>query len=785
MYGDMRQRRRFIVRGRVQGVGFRPFVWRLAVSLGLGGHVSNCPAGVSIEVEGPGHAVAEFAARLRSDAPPQARIRDIGVCTLEPLGAESAFAIAGSSMAGRNDALPGPDVGPCQACLDDMRDPSGRRFGHAFVNCTDCGPRFSIARAVPYDRSSTSMSCFCMCAECAAEYGDPADRRFHAQPIACTACGPRLWYAGNGAVPPGSCPSGADAIAAAVDCLRGGGIVALKGVGGFQLACDARNTESVLELRRRKRRPSRALAVMLPNLEAARGACLLSPVHEELLQSPERPIVLCQPKPGNGLSRFIAPDVSTLGVMLPGAPLHVALFDRLAVPGQTAAPCLVMTSGNSAGEPICAGNREALKRLRGIADGWLMHDRDIVARVDDSVVGLAGAGAVFFRRARGYVPEPVGMPPARSIAGQCVFAAGAQLKAAFCLTRENLAYMSQHIGDLDDAASQDFYREALDHMLSLLRAMPQAVVCDLHPDYASSRFARQLVAELSLPLFRLQHHAAHAVSVLAENGLCGPALALALDGSGLGPDGSVWGGELLRVSICDASWQRIGCLRPFALPGGDAAVREPWRIGLGMLDSIGLPPPPEWRNYPAFTPVRSMLARGFNCPDTSSCGRLFDAVSALLGLCREVEYEGQAAMLLEKAARCAGGAGGQIWPVRLLERNGLHMLDSLDLVRRACLALRAGRPVAEIAMSFHCSLADGLAALVQAVAGGKRGLAIGLSGGVMQNGLLAGFLQEELCRRGFVPFVNAQVPAGDGGLAYGQAVWGAALLGRGTGLPGD
>ena len=676
------------VGGQVQGVGFRPFVYRLAVEEGLAGQVGNTSEGVCIELQGPVVAVERFLRRLPAELPPLARLTRLERTDLPVDKAlrGAAFRIVQSTGRSGHSVLISPDVGICADCLREMRDPADARYGYAFTNCTNCGPRYTITRSIPYDRATTSMACFPLCPRCAAEYADPLDRRFHAQPVACPVCGPRLWLVrreeAERSAPPARENTQADgAIAGSVAVLREGGILALKGLGGFQLACDARRDEAVARLRQRKSRPHKALAVMLPDLDAARACCLLSPEHEALLSSPEKPIVLCplrRTAGGDVLSPLLAPDTDSLGIMLPYTPLHVALFDALAR-GTSLPPALVMTSANPRGEPLCLGNREALARLRDEADAFLLHDRDILVRVDDSVTALfpgaqAGEAAPFFhRRARGYVPRPVPLAFADAQA-PTVCGTGAQLKATFCLTRGNAAFVSQHIGDLENLPTARFYEEASAHLERLLEVRPELLVCDLHPDLLSSRWARERASTEGMPLLRLQHHAAHAAAVLAEHGHLDGALALCLDGTGLGTDGSIWGGELLFMELGELRWRRWGQLSPFALPGGEAAIREPWRLALALREALGQadlpaswteterPPVEVWGADTMLTAacgtarqqapfLREMLRRGVNCPLTSSCGRLFDAVSAELGLCLVTSYEGQAAIRLETLAR--------------------------------------------------------------------------------------------------------------------------------------
>lgn len=931
-------RRAFVASGQVQGVGFRPFVYRLAHEGGLTGTVGNTSDGVRMEVQGTPEEVERFGARLQKELPPLARLTALRREDMAAAPGEAAFTIVASDGHAGHSVLVSPDVGVCADCLADMADPHNPRHNYAFTNCTNCGPRYTITRSIPYDRAVTSMSCFLLCPRCAAEYGNPADRRFHAQPIACPDCGPRLWFvdkaaamagrtgvehfwadcgladpdAGGGQagnadadvsadVNTGSHTGASGAEAAAREALSragrvllDGGILAFKGLGGFQLACDARNPRALALLRERKNRPHKPLALMAGSLETVRAFCDLSPEHEALLTSPEKPIVLCPRRPeradgpsfphnlsfphdadvaggpdtpdsaasgGPELPLLVAPDAGQVGVMLPNTPLHSVLFDWLKAYAPLP-PVLVMTSANAGGEPICLGNREATERLAELADAWLLHDRDILVRVDDSVISLRPradavdengpphrAAPFFYRRARGYVPRPVFLSDGGEKDGEgqsgapervddaCVFGAGAELKATICLTRGNEAFVGQHIGDLENPATLAFYEEVAAHMEKLLEVRPKALVCDLHPDFLSTRYAEARAARENIPLWRLQHHAAHAASVLAENSCYGPALALCLDGTGLGDDGTIWGGELLLMHLDAPEWRRLGCLSPFALPGGDAAVREPWRIALALerqaaeagyclsenasaqsfaetlaatsgdalaaQPAVAAPASAEtaatalasapWLagHAGAARAVEEMLSRQINCPMTSSCGRLFDAVSARLGLCRHITYEGQAAIRLEDAAlRAKGALGGVmagnmedfrrvaelVWPVGLALRGDLLMLDSAGLYAQAVQGMQDGMPVEEIAARFHLALAVALAC-VTGRAARRHGVGVAaLSGGVMQNGIMARLLPFLLERQGLRVLCHHELPPGDGGLSLGQAVWGRRLL---------
>lgn len=757
----------FTAQGQVQGVGFRPFLWRLAARYGLSGFCRNTSAGVRIEIQGATAELALFERELRTSLPPLARLTALKKEVIATVADTGSFEIRPSAMHPGQDVLVSPDVAVCEQCLRDVRDPQNPRYGYPFTNCTNCGPRFSITRRIPYDRGSTTMSCFEMCSLCRAEYANPADRRFHAQPIACGECGPMIWHvnrddlaAGRTTASRASCE---DALLRTAADLEAGKIVAIRGLGGFHLACDANNREAVMRLRARKRRPHKALAVMAADLTVARLLCKPAPEEEELLAGPQKPIVLCELQPGFGPSEWICPDSARIGLMLPYTPLHALLFDCLRSQSGHE-PLLVMTSGNPGGEPICLGNREALDRLADVADSWLLHNRDILSRVDDSVMA---AGPVFLRRARGYVPAPV--PLGRP--GASVLGVGGMLKSAFCLTRGADAFAGQHIGDLESPATLDFYGKSLEHLQTLLETTPDLVVHDLHPDFLSTRFAREYARKNGIGAVGLQHHAAHAAACLAEYGHYGMALALCLDGSGLGTDGSIWGGELLKLDLDAPQWQRLGRLSPFRLAGGDASIRKPSRLALALRFELG-----EYCRDEAERPLLELLKSGLNSPLTSSCGRLFDAVSAQLGLCSEITYEGQAAIRLEREA-CLWLAANPGWrppdwklcPVR---NGNLTELNSAAIFACVLRAQKDEIALGAIAAAFHFNLAAGLAALV-ADAGP---LPCALTGGVIQNSLFSGLLQARLRESGVVPLVPRAMPPGDGGICLGQAVWGRQLL---------
>ena len=793
------KRHGYTIGGQVQGVGFRPFIYRTAVRLSLTGHVGNTSDGVRIEVQGAEDALSAFARALEHDLPPLARITALRCEDLPAVPDEAAFTIVHSEGRHGHAVLVSPDVATCANCLADMRDPTNRRYRYPFTNCTDCGPRYTITRSIPYDRATTSMSCFPLCPECAAEYADPLDRRFHAQPNACPVCGPHVWLT-NAAKAPAAIAEGQQAIEQAAAALFSGKLLASRGLGGFHLVCDATNPDAVALLRERKHRPHKALAVMVPDLETARRIVHVSDHEAAVLLSPEHPITVMASR--DTLPASIAPDVRDIGVMLPYTPLHHLLLEAFAALAPL--PVLVMTSGNAGGEPIALGNREAISRLAGIADLFLLHNRDILVRADDSVVrveeeepeenehpgergpreeDLSSGNSLLhapvlhiFRRARGFVPRPLPLP---ATPDRCILATGAELKNTLCITRGNEAFVSQHVGDLKNLETFGFFQEMVAHLSGLLEVGPQAVVCDLHPDYLSTTYA----LDSGLPVLQLQHHFAHIYSVLAENGYAGPALGLALDGTGYGDDGTIWGGELLFVEPGAASethWGgRIGRLSPFPLPGGEAAIREPWRIASGFTALPELSGQCGWltensrqwsggaAKAPIHEAITEMVRRGAT-PMTSSCGRLFDAAAALLGLCPVISYEGQAAIRLESTQDHSVTQG---FPHTLTEKGGLLELDTADFFLHLLKAREQGIPVPELARRFHLGLIEGLAEL--ALAGAKRtGVrTVGLSGGVLHNRTVALLLPQALQRRGLVPLIHKALPPGDGGISFGQTAW--------------
>lgn len=757
---------RLIVQGRVQGVGFRPFVYRLAKELDLAGHVQNTPRGVEIEVHGQNADLERFQASLREKGPSLARITRIHAEGLAFDGRLQEFAIIRSEPGAEHSVLISPDIALCQACRREISDPSDRRFAYPFTNCTDCGPRLTITGNIPYDRRQTSMDCFPMCAACRFEYEDPLDRRFHAQPNACPDCGPHLWYAeANGH----TLAHGPGALNSAARALLRGDILAVKGLGGFHLACAADDEAAISRLRQVKKRPHKPLAVMVPDLEAARGISRLRCEDEAWLQGTIQPIVLVAKRSG-ALPEILAPDTPLLGLMLPYTPLHVLLLDRYRqlAAGQRP-PVLVMTSGNRAAEPLCLGNREALASLSGLADGFVLHNRDILVRCDDSVLRPRKhpGPPLVFRRARGLTPNPVFI----ARAGPPALGLGPEAKATLCFLKGSEAYVSQHIGDLTNVEAFAFYRELLAHFERLLRIRPHIVAADLHPDYMSTRLAAEYTDR---PVVFVQHHLAHILAVLAENRSEEPALGIALDGTGLGEDGTLWGGELLLVDPGQGTSSRLAHLAPVGLPGGSKAIEEPWRMALSYLHAIGVDCFGEAEPAFASTPERSrllvaqMLAGNCNCPSTTSCGRLFDAVSSLLGLCDVASYEGQAAVRLEAIQEMRES---RPYPCPVEASRDPAVLDSLTLFEAAFRDSRQGVAPGTISRRFHLGLARGLAELALAFSR-RTGLdRVALSGGVLQNETLAQELSLRLEQLGLTPLVHLELPPNDACISLGQALY--------------
>ncbi|RMD88637.1 MAG: carbamoyltransferase HypF [Calditrichaeota bacterium] len=753
MNSSSRVRRRINVYGAVQGTGFRPFVFRLASELQLGGFVQNTSQGLTIEVEGENGAIDCFLERLQAQHPPFARLQYIETIELEPQN-ECRFCIRDSDCEGPVRVNILPDMATCSACLAEMQNPRDRRFRYPFINCTNCGPRFSIIEALPYDRPGTSMKHFVMCPACQAEYENPLDRRFHAQPVACPVCGPTIQFWDSHGKLVGEKE---EALQKAVVLLTSGKILAVKGLGGFHLMVDARNQEAVQQLRTRKAREEKPFALMFPNLEAVRVVCQLSELEERLLQSVQAPIVLLQKKEKEPyLAEAVAPGFPTYGVILPYTPLHHLLMQLLNFP-------VVATSGNLSEEPIVTDEKEALHRLGGIADGFLVHNRPIVRHVDDSVVHVVAGVTQVLRRARGYAPLPIWIQDSLPE----ILAVGGHLKNTVALARDNQVFVSQHIGDLDSPESRKAFKQVIEDLIRLLKFEPKAVACDLHPDYFSTRYAQGL----GFPVIPVQHHHAHVVSTMAEHHLQGPVLGISWDGTGYGVDGTIWGGEFL---LCDLhGFQRIAHLRTFPLPGGETAMREVWRCAVGLLYEVAGEDLWKW-NLPPIEharPLREIMERALqkslNAPVTSSAGRLFDAVAAILGLRQKSAFEGQAAMMLEFVAN----RDCKDWYPYKIQKKAPMVVDWQPMIMALLEDLKANVGVDVVSARFHNTLVEMMVFVAREVEVEK----VVLTGGCFQNKYLTERALERLQQEGFQVFINRQVPPGDGGLSLGQAVVGGHL----------
>ena len=754
------------VTGVVQGVGFRPFVDRLARRHALAGWVRNTAGSVEIEVEGTPEHLRQFAAELRADAPTLAQIRTVQVEAIAPFG-RSDFAILDSRD--EPSAVPAvpADVAMCDACLAEFRDQDNRRFMYPFITCTDCGPRYSVIERLPYDRERTSMRAFRLCSRCAEEYATPGDRRYRAESCSCPMCGPRLWAepAMEAAPAPAPAMSSFSALAAAGSWLRAGKIVAIRGMGGFHLAVDATDEVAVQRLREHKGRESKPFAVMVPGIEKARTIAVLSEEAEALLRSAERPVVLLQARPGR-LAPSVAPGLSTVGLLLPSTPLHLLLLEWAGRP-------LVMTSANLSEEPIAAGNDEARARLRLVADGFLLHDREITARVDDSVVRPAVSGPILLRRARGHSPLPLGTGVHTP---RPVVALGAELKHTFALAQGDTAWVSPHLGDLSRLETLEHARATLDHYRALFRVDPEVVAHDLHPGYLSTRWAQ----ELGLPAIGVQHHHAHVAAVLAEHRVAGPAVGLAFDGTGHGEDGLTWGAEVLVADL--AGYRRIAHLRYIPLAGGDRAIRAPWRslAGFATLDpglALAVEPAlshvaPRHRGICA-----AQLTRHLNTPLASSMGRLFDAVACLLGLRLEMQYEGQAAMELEALA-----VSGQsmLLPFPLMQSAEPWVLDPVPLLLSLAERKQRGDPPADLAASFHETVARASVRVARAAADAAGVDMVVLSGGTFQNARLMDRCMALGAAAGLTMLRPQRLSPNDGAISFGQAAVAAARLSQGA-----
>jgi len=759
-------RRQIHVRGIVQGVGFRPFVYNLAQGLGLNGYVLNSSAGVTIEVEGESGELDRFVSRLSGEAPPLAHIEEVALTRLEPAGYTS-FVIRDSLDEPGRLVPVSPDISSCDDCMRDFRDPANRRHGYPFTNCTNCGPRYTITRTIPYDRPLTTMACFAMCDGCLREYEEPRDRRFHAQPNACPECGPSLALVAAdhlGEAPVFLQPGASlGAIGEVRRLLREGRIVAIKGLGGFHLVCDPMNDAAVRLLRERKKRSDKPFALMVPDIAGAERFCVVSDPEGKALMSPRRPIVILSRRPDTPLSQALAPGNSTLGVMLPYTPLHYLLFgDSLHAPPEFSA--LVMTSGNLSEEPIVTANREAVMRLGRIADVFLVHNRDIHTRVDDSVVRVFEDKERVLRRSRGYAPYPVTLhfPVAE------ILACGAELKNTFCLTKDHHAFLSQHIGDLENYETLVFFEETLARMKELFRIKPQVVAYDLHPLYLSTKLA---LAMTGVEKIGVQHHHAHIASCMAENGIKDKVIGVAFDGTGYGTDGKIWGGEFLLADF--RGFERRAHFRYIPLAGGDTAVREPWRIGLSyLLDTFGAEAQSLdlslWRRVPSkkLATVRSMIERGINSIQTSACGRLFDAVASIAGVRDEVNFEAQAAIELEVSAATGVDAA---YPFDILDGEPWQ-IDMRPAIQAIVRDVLARRPAGLVSAAFHNTVAAIVVEVCRRLRSSEGIGRVCLSGGTFQNIYLLEHAVAGLRAERFEVYLHAKVPPNDGGIALGQAM---------------
>jgi hydrogenase maturation protein HypF len=767
-------RNRLACQGAVQGVGFRPFVFRLAMELGLFGWVRNGPDGVVIEVEGPPTSVEEFALRLPKELPPLARLDAFEYYPIE-ITNDFEFAVVATEQGARKRALVPPDSRLCDDCRKEMEDPEDRRWQYPFTVCTNCGPRLSLVHSLPYDREKTAMACFPLCSECQAEYNDPGNRRFHTEPVCCPQCGPRLWSTDINGETTGE---GEEAIVQARKVLEVGGIVALKGLGGFQLACDASSSLACETLRQRKNRPGKPFAVMVKDIVDAREIVNLNVANERFLLGPRSPILLAPKRKTTALCNEVAPGIDDVGVMIPTTPLHVELFRHLNL------RALVMTSANASEEPICKGNREALDRLGHLADCFLLHDRDVVRRVDDSVARSVDQEHVMVRRSRGWVPDPVPLVVATP---QPVLALGGHLQVTTCFAIEDQAFPSQHVGDLDSTSARAFHLEVTEGLREFLQTEPKLIVIDEHPDYPSSQLGKELAEKWNAKVMPVQHHLAHVVAAAAEHGRF-PKVGeqfggLALDGTGFGPDSTAWGGEVLQFGG-DLKWQRVAHLQPLPLLGGEAAVREPWRLVvaalamIGKLDLLDRLPLAKTVSAQRLDLVRQLAQKkGGSWPMASGAGRLFEAAGALCGLVDRNDYEGEAALRFESLA-ASSSQNAVIWEdMRPHIGASKTTLPSAQLLAAAARRLASRQEPAVVAADFHATFCHAVATMV------RRNLSteirtIALGGGCLINRLLRRGLQRELEALGYECLLATDLPPGDGGLSFGQAVIGAAALAR-------
>ncbi|HQI00399.1 MAG TPA: carbamoyltransferase HypF [Deltaproteobacteria bacterium] len=737
--------------GIVQGVGFRPFIYRLAVSHGLTGFVQNRQDGVVVELQGRSGPIESFMARCMKELPPLAQVSDLTTEDIEP-SKEDSFRIVPSEEEGRPEVHISPDAATCDDCLAELFDPEDRRHRYPFINCTNCGPRLTIITGIPYDRKNTSMNAFPLCERCGREYGDPRDRRFHAEPNACPVCGPELTLLDE----KGEKIECSDPVEKAIELLREGYVVVVKGIGGFHLAADASSSEALSRLRERKYREEKPFAVMVKDLPHARALAEITSWEEELLSNPERPIVLVKKKAADAISPLVAPGMANLGIMLPYAPLHHLLLEG-------GFPALVMTSANQTDEPICIDNDEALKRLKGIADYYLLHNRDIIVRCDDSVATVVQRAPRLMRRSRGYVPKPIIMP--RSY--PTTLGLGGHLKSTTCIIKGDFAFLSPHIGDMETPEARDFFHESVALMRHLTKSDPEIVACDMHPEYYTTWVAAQMSQKR---VVQVQHHHAHIASCMAENRITGDVIGLSMDGTGYGLDGKIWGGEFLVAD--EADFQRAGHIRYFPLPGGDAAVKQPWRVAAAFLmENFG----DDWRkaaeelstvpDHIPYDTVETVVKKRLQTVYTSSLGRIFDAVSCLLGIRRKVSFEGQAAMELEA---CAGISPSRILSYDILMDREI-ILDLYPMIRQLAEERMAGKPVSELASAFHATLIHAFVRTAREIRDATGLNRVVLSGGCFQNRILLEGCISSLDLSGFDVYTHHLVPANDGGISLGQA----------------
>jgi hydrogenase maturation protein HypF len=747
------KRARYLFTGIVQGVGFRPFIYRLAVRHGLTGFVQNRPDGVLTEVEGTPPAIDSFFSSITQELPPLANITGVESSEIKIAG-DAGFQIIVSDQEGQGNVHITPDSAVCADCLKELFDPADRRFRYPFINCTNCGPRLTIINDIPYDRIHTSMACFSLCPQCRTEYENPVNRRFHAEPNACPVCGPKLELrAAEGKII--ACD---DPLGKAIELISAGNVLAIKGLGGFHLCVDATSDEAVKKLRLRKYREEKPLAIMVRDIEKARLIAKINDEEKTLLLSVQRPIVLLKKKNNALISNLVAPSVPNLGIMLPYTPLHYLLLENKY-------PALIMTSANQVDEPICISNRDAQRRLEGIADYFLVHNRDILVRCDDSIAFVTGGKPQMMRRSRGYVPRPLILKESFP----AVLALGPQLKTTQCILKDNFAFLSPHIGDMETPQARDFFVESLALMKRITQSDPQIIACDYHPAYYSTKVAQELKAAR---IVHVQHHHAHIVSCMAENQIDGDVIGLAMDGTGFGLDGNAWGGEFLIAN--STQFQRFGHLQYFVLPGGEKAIHEPWRIATSLLRQAYGQSWPDIASRLHFAPDQTdfelmdkIMETRLNSPLSSGMGRLFDGVAAIMGLRRKVSFEGQAAMELEAKAELTG----EVLPFDILRnQDDSYILDVSAAIRTIVENIFSGKSVEEIASAFHATLTAAFAAMsceMRKITGINR---VALSGGCFQNRILLEGIITELKKKDFEVYYHSQVPANDGGVSLGQAV---------------